>query len=131
MPSLRLLVPILLVFVLSACSGGDDAPASATPPPATDRPELRAKDLKFDQKALAVPPEREITVTFVNQDSGVLHNLAIYTDKSAKTKIFASSPFPGVKTETYRFTSPAPGTYFYRCDVHPYMQGTFFVVATN
>jgi plastocyanin len=33
----------------------------------------------------------------------------------------------GRKTIDYTFTSPGPGTYYFRCDAHPDMNGTFYV----
>ncbi len=59
-------------------------------------------------------------MTFNNMDSGVVHNFALYTDSSAKTRIFVGDFVTGPKTVTYTFDAPStPGTYFFRCDIHP------------
>jgi plastocyanin len=35
---------------------------------------------------------------------------------------------PGVAKTIYTFTAPTqPGAYFFRCDIHTYMTGTFIV----
>jgi len=89
------------------------------------------KELKFDRRTFTAGQGVQVTVTFDNQDAGVLHNIAFYTNRSATTKIpdATSSTFPGVMQEVLRFTAPGvPGNNFYRCDVHPdTMTGTMVV----
>ncbi len=75
--------------------------------------------LKFDTDQMTVPANQEVTVKADNKDSGVLHNWAAYTDKSAKTVIARSDLCTGPCTKEVKFTAPAPGEYFFRCDVHP------------
>ncbi|MEN6341362.1 MAG: cupredoxin domain-containing protein [Methanospirillum sp.] len=78
---------------------------------------------------ITAPAGAQVTVTFNNMDSGVPHNFAVYTDSSATTPIFKGPIVTGPTTTTYTFTAPStPGTYFFRCDVHPtIMTGTFVV----
>jgi len=68
-------------------------------------------------------------MTFQNMDPNIPHNFALYTDSHATTSIFVGDFVTGVKTVTYTFNAPsAPGSYFFRCDVHPeVMTGTFVV----
>jgi len=128
MPLLRFALPLAAaVLALSACGGGSVSPDDLTPPPATTDLQLIAKDMKFDKNALAAPENTAVTLTFSNQDSGVLHNVSIYTDRNARKKIFASELINGKKTETYSFSTPGPGRYYFRCDVHPDMNGWLFV----
>jgi plastocyanin len=93
---------------------------------------LVAKDTMFDASCLAAPAGQAITVTFDNEDSGIIHNLAIYSadpmeDKNAKT-LFKGDLVTGVKTVTYNIPSLSAGTYHFHCDVHPtQMYGTFVV----
>jgi plastocyanin len=90
---------------------------------------LTAKNITFDTKTITVPAGSTVVMTFINDDAGIPHNFALYTDSSATTRIFAGDFVTGVKTVTYTFTAPAtPGNYFFRCDVHPEaMTGTFVV----
>ncbi len=95
--------------------------------PATTLLEITAKDLKFDKRALAAPANTEVTVRMTNNDAGVLHNIAFYTNRNATQKIYTGETFAGVKTIEEKFRTPGAGTYFFRCDVHPDMNGSFTV----
>ena len=72
-----------------------------------------------------------VTINFTNKDAGIPHNFALYTDSSATKSIFVGQIITGPATATYTFTAPAtPGTYFFRCDVHPTnMTGSLVVTA--
>ncbi|MDD4860154.1 MAG: cupredoxin domain-containing protein [Dehalococcoidales bacterium] len=107
------------------------------PPPPTTTPtpapitkitiDLIAQNFAFDMKVITVPAGAQVTVNFANKDS-VPHNLAIYTDASATAAIFKGDIANGSGTITYTFSAPAaPGTYFFRCDIHPSMTGDFTV----
>jgi predicted lipoprotein with Yx(FWY)xxD motif/plastocyanin len=91
--------------------------------------DLIAKNIAFDKSTITVPAGAQVTVNFDNQDSGIPHNFSVYTDSSATTSIFLGQIITGVAQITYNFTAPTtPGTYFFRCDVHPtIMTGSFIV----
>jgi hypothetical protein len=110
---------------------GDGAPPTGPPPCEPEGTELSitAQNLAFDTDCLAAPAGEPFTIEFDNQDAGVPHNVAIFTDESAAEVIFQEPPFPGPETVTYE---PEPieeeGNFFFRCDVHPTtMTGTFVV----
>jgi len=88
---------------------------------------LTAHSIAFDQSIITVPAGSTVVMIFNNTDFGVTHNFALYTDQHATTRIFVGDFITGPKTVTYTFTAPSPpGTYFFRCDVHPLaMTGTF------
>ncbi|HWQ21068.1 MAG TPA: cupredoxin domain-containing protein [Methanotrichaceae archaeon] len=90
---------------------------------------LTAQGMAFNTSTITVPAGATVTMNFNNMDSGVPHNFAAYTDSSASKSIFVGQIINGPKTTTYTFTAPsAPGTYFFRCDVHPTtMTGQFIV----
>lgn len=92
--------------------------------------DLTAENIKFDKSTITVPAGAQVTVNFTNKDNGIPHNFAVYTDSSASQNIFKGEIVTGPATTTYTFTAPAtPGTYFFRCDVHPQqMTGGDFVV---
>ncbi len=93
--------------------------------------DLMAKNLAFNTSTITVPAGANVIINFDNQDSGVAHNFAVYTDSSASTAIFKGDVITGPKMTTYTFIAPTtPGTYFFRCDVHPTTMTGQFVVAS-
>jgi plastocyanin len=117
---------VALTVVLGACSGAASTPSSgpASPgAPAGDAITVAAKDVKFSHTELAAPAGKAFAVVFDNQD-GVPHNVAIYTDSSASTKVSVGEIFSGPGERTQQVPALAPGSYFFRCDVHPDMKGT-------
>ncbi|HEU0072946.1 MAG TPA: cupredoxin domain-containing protein [Dehalococcoidia bacterium] len=145
--NVKLGVPLLFIVMLVsglALYGGaqlvkqDEASADA---PASDGPgggpvgpgpvsvTIVARNLAFDLSTLTANAGSEFNVTLDNQDAGVLHNVAFYTDRSLSQPVQIGELLTGPATEAISFTAPAaPGTYFFRCDVHPdTMSGAFIV----
>jgi plastocyanin len=90
---------------------------------------LVAQNMAFDKNSITVAAGANVTITFNNKDT-IPHNFALYTNSSATPPaIFQGQTVTGPTTVTYTFTAPAtPGTYFFRCDVHPTsMTGSFIV----
>lgn len=87
-------------------------------------PIVVAQDLAFDTDVISLPPDQETELTFDNEDAGVEHNIAIFTDESASESLFTGATFPGVATQTYTVPPLAEGEYFFHCDVHTNMSGT-------
>jgi plastocyanin len=122
----RILIPaiaILAIVLLAACGGSSTDP-SADATKVADQVsstsfDLVAKDNKFNQRILVATANTEIKVSLANQDKGTLHNFSLYTDKSAKENLYRGEIFEGTKTVDDSFRSPAPGIYYFRCDVHP------------
>jgi plastocyanin len=90
---------------------------------------LVAQGMAFNMSTITVPAGVSVTMNFDNQDSGIPHNFAAYTNSSASTSIFVGQMINGPSKVTYTFTAPAtPGTYYFRCDAHPFtMTGSFIV----
>ena len=90
--------------------------------------EETAKNIAFEEDCLAAPADQSFTIEFTNDDSGVPHNIAVFTDEKATKNLFTGEIFPGVATQTYQVSPLDPGRYFFRCDVHPdQMTGTLIV----
>jgi plastocyanin len=109
-------------------------PTSGGPPPCEpDGTELQisAQGLEFDTDCLAAPAGEAFTLAFDNQAAGIPHNVAVYTD-SAATQLLGGATGPGdfitgPATVTYDFDPLDAGQFYFRCDIHPTMQGTFVV----
>jgi hypothetical protein len=116
-------------------AGAPGAQPGGPPPCQPEGTELAitAQNLAFDTDCLAAPAGEAFTIEFNNQDAGVPHNVAIYTDDSAAEVLFQEPPSPGPGTVVYE---PEPieeeGNFFFRCDVHPTtMTGTFVVAGAG
>ncbi|MFN2545092.1 MAG: cytochrome c oxidase subunit II [Actinomycetota bacterium] len=127
-----------MVFPLKVVSGPEfdawfekEAKKQAQGPqcsPSGSTVDLEAKGIHFDTDCLAAPAKQPFTIDFDNQDSGVPHNVAIYTDDSAAKALFTGDIVTGVKKVPYQVDPLPAGSYFFRCDVHPTaMFGTFIV----
>jgi hypothetical protein len=126
------LVAILYLMVLKPSLGF--APASGTPGsgtgsvPSGPSVTVTAKANAFTSTTVEAPASQPFSIVFVNDDPGVQHNVAIYTDDSASTTRFRGTLVSGPKTIVYRVPALSPGTFFFRCDVHPdTMKGQFVV----
>lgn len=86
----------------------------------------------FDKKCLAVAAGKAFTVTFSNDDTGVPHNWALFSDAAATQRV-GGAPSPGDivaagSKQTYNLKALQAGTYYFHCDIHPTtMNGTFVV----
>jgi plastocyanin len=144
--SFILILSIIMAF--AACSSivattpgttatGPSASAASTPsatasgaaPGNTISIDLTAQNLAFDKSTITVKAGSQVTIDFNNKDSGIPHNFAVYTDSTAASTLFKGNNITGPATTVYTFTAPAtPGTYFFRCDVHPTMMTGQFIV---
>ncbi len=88
---------------------------------------VTAMNLAFDTDTIHLPANTEVTITFDNQDAATQHNIAIYTDSSATENLFRGDLLTGPGTIDYTIPALDPGTYYFRCDVHPTMNGTVVV----
>jgi plastocyanin len=137
------LVPLALVFtgvIIAAFPGVDSEreelpkqpAASGAPPPPLEAPpggtalQLTASNLTFNMRIVTAQSAAPVVVQLNNTDAGVLHNFAVYNNQTTSQRIFVGDTVTGPAVTTYNFPGPPPGTYFFRCDIHPEtMTGTF------
>ena len=81
-------------------------------------------DQAFVPGTVRLPANEAVALAFDNEDIGVQHNVAIYTNESAEESVFVGDLIAGPETVTYDVPALDPGEYYFRCDVHPQMHGT-------
>ena len=116
---------IAVAIIAAACSSTNadsGTPPASAGPADPSAPSITAQNLSFGQAEVAVPAGAPFQLTFTNQDSAP-HNVAIYTDSSASQAVYQGEIFSS-GTRVYDIPALAPGTYFFRCDVHPDMKGS-------
>jgi plastocyanin len=110
--------PTTMVGTIDSAVGGGGGPTG---------PVVTAKGLSFDTKEIDLTAGQPTTITFHNEDAGIPHNIAIYTDDTLSTALFQGEQFPGVATQEYQVPALDPGTYYFHCDVHATMNGSVVV----
>ena len=110
-------------------SGGGEPPPSGSgaPPGGGGGTTVTASGLAFDVSDLSLPAGQPSTITFDNEDEGIPHNIAIYTDSSASDSLFTGEVVTGVATKEYDVPPLDAGSYYFHCDIHPTMSGTVTV----
>jgi plastocyanin len=119
---------VVAALTLAACGGGGGGGGggSETCSPSGTSLQITSQNVQFDKSCLAAPAGQSFTITLDNKDT-TEHNVAIYTDSSANQNLFRGELITGPKTTTYHVQGLDAGMYFFRCDVHPSMNGTFVV----
>jgi plastocyanin len=104
----------LLALALGACGSGAASEAPQAADAGNGRPTVTIKDLAFAPATLTVGVGA--TVTWVWQDGAVAHDVK---GSGFKSKVTSQGTF------AHRFDQP--GSYEYRCTLHPNMTGTIEV----
>jgi plastocyanin len=122
------LLLILYLMVLKP-SLGFSTGAAPVAVPSGPVVQVTARSVTFTASSLTAPASQSFTLVFNNDDPGVPHNVAIYTDSSASSSLFVGEIFNGPAAKDYSVDPLPTGTYFFRCDVHPQMNGTLVAEA--
>lgn len=127
---MRHLFAAVVVASCLALSAGWSFAATAQPEgqacsPSGTALSITAFDNKFDKRCLAAPADQDFTIDFSNLDRGIPHNVAIYEDQGAQKMYFKGEVVNGPGKTTYSVQGLPAGTFFFRCDWHPEMNGTF------
>jgi plastocyanin len=129
-----LTLSLILGIALAACSGGDEPsePAASgggsggeTATVEGGSVEISAANLEFSVTTIEAPAGEAFTITLVNDDSAP-HNISIYTEEGGETLALGATAEGGQTVET-EVEALEPGTYFFKCDIHPDMNGTLVV----
>ncbi len=111
----------------SPAASGAGAPTEVPGGGAGGALQLTAQGVNFDKKDLVAPANTPFKLTFVNNDGGIPHNVAIHKDSPTGAEVFKGEIFSGVATKTYDVPALPAGTYGFVCSVHPTMTGTLTV----
>jgi plastocyanin len=119
----RSALSLALVALLAACSSESPTGSVECRDAQDGVVTISAEELQFDTTCMVVPAGEAFTITLVNDDTEP-HNVAIYTDSSQGTQLFAGEIINGGETVEYEVGALDPGTYYFNCTVHPGMQGS-------
>ncbi len=107
-------------------------PTPSGPTSATADLKISAQGTAFDTDKLLGLADTSLTITFDNKDNGVAHNIHFFKGADATGADVAQTAIePGPVVQTLTFGPLATGAYYYRCDVHPQMEGTLTTVAAG
>ncbi|MGA9160658.1 MAG: cupredoxin domain-containing protein [Actinomycetota bacterium] len=86
---------------------------------------VTASGVAFDTSTIDLPAGEASTIHFVNQDSGVQHNIAIFPSADdLANPLFRGDLLTGPGETDYAIDPLQAGEYYFHCDVHPTMNGT-------
>lgn len=93
-------------------------PPPPTQPPSSQTRTIVAENIAFNPKQLTASAGVPLTITLDNRDADVVHDIIIYAPGSS-TVVAQTSVISGPATTSTTFTPAAPGTYPFKCSVHP------------
>jgi plastocyanin len=89
-----------------------------------------AENISFDTSCIEVTAGQKAVIRFVNKDAGTQHNIAVYPSADELTNpLFQGELVTGPDTVEYDVGPLEAGEYYFHCDVHATMNGTFKVVS--
>lgn len=118
--------PIVIGIVLAQIGfggGGEAHGAEAHAPAGASGPALSAASVQFNTEELTLPADEQTTLPFDNEDSAP-HNFSIYEGESAEEDLFVGAEVAGGSSIDYQIPALPEGEYYFRCDLHPSMDGT-------
>jgi plastocyanin len=123
MTSANRIAGLAIVMMLATLGCGSGAAAGGPAPSAPrDGAVIVASNMSFDRTELSVPADRPFELLFENRD-GAPHNVTVLPAVGDEP-IYIGEVFTGTGSRLYDMPAIAPGTYRFRCDVHPDMAGT-------
>jgi plastocyanin len=111
-------IAMLAVFAVAGCAA---AGPTASPPPDVDL-SVVAKDYKFDTATLPMTAGDRTLIYFTNEDSEK-HDIAIFPSADSGAAMFDGEDI-GKGSTVYDVPAFDAGTYFFKCTIHPVMNGS-------
>jgi plastocyanin len=112
----------------SASGGGDNAAAECSPEgDSISITAVTGATNAFDKDCLAVEAGQATTLEFDNPDNEP-HNVSVFVEQGGEN-LFRGEIINPEQSTTYSLPAMEAGEYYFQCDVHPEMNGTFEVAA--
>jgi plastocyanin len=125
-----LTLTLVLASVLAACGGGSDDNGGGGGGTATvenGAVEITSVEMEFDVSTIEAPAGEAFTITLVNNADTQPHNITVYTEEGGDVIGEVGATAEAGQTVTTEVEALEPGTYYFRCDIHPEMEGTIVV----
>jgi hypothetical protein len=81
--------------------------------------EIKAQNSAFSETELQAPAYAQVSVVLENADKDTDHGFSLYRTPNGEGPVFVGSLVPGQESRTFTFTTPEPGTYYFRDDMMP------------
>jgi len=81
--------------------------------------ELKAANSAFNESELQAPAFTQVSVILENADKDTTHSFSIYRTPNGSEPLFIGGSVAANETRTFTFTTPEPGTYYFRDDIMP------------
>jgi hypothetical protein len=81
--------------------------------------QLRAANSAFSESELQAPAYTQVSIILENADKGTAHSFSLYRTPNGSEPVFLGGSVAPGETRTFTFTTPEPGTYYYRDDLMP------------
>ncbi|HVL33028.1 MAG TPA: PQQ-dependent sugar dehydrogenase [Actinomycetota bacterium] len=124
-----MLLVIALFALIPLSAGRAQSPSPNSPEDTTCEPQrsitVVAEGNSFDQSCYAAPADTPFEVTLDNKDP-FSHNFSIYTEKGGDA-LFRGEYVTKASSMTYEVPKQREGSYYFVCDIHPQMDGSFLV----
>jgi len=98
--------------------GGADGPDRSVPSPNLII-ELTALNSAFSETELQAPAYAQVSIIVENAEKDASHSFSLYRTPNGEGPVFVGGVVPAGETRSFTFTTPEPGTYYFRDDLMP------------
>ena len=81
--------------------------------------ELKAANSAFSESELQAPAYTQVSIIVENADKGVSHSFSLYRTPNGSEPVYLGGLVSAGETRAFTFTTPEPGTYYFRDDLMP------------